>query len=157
MNSNKLVNKSMETDVATKYDIDFYGWTQDQAALLKCGQLDKLDIANLIEEVEDMGKSQARQLHNRLEVLLMHLLKWQYQPGLQGNSWRNSIDEQRVRIAKHIEKNPSLKGKREEILEDAYEDARYSARRETGLSLETFPKGCQWTYEQIMDAEFLPE
>lgn len=142
---------------ATKYNDDFYGWTRDQVELLKAGDFRGLDVVHLIEEIDSMGKSETRQLHNRLEVLLMHLLKWQFQPSYQGNSWRNTIEEQRVRIRKHVAKNPSLKGVLDETFLDAYEDARYSARRETGLQLEVFPEQCIWGFEQVMDEEFWPE
>ena len=141
----------------TKYNDDFYGWTRDQVKLLKAGDFSGLDVVHLIEEIDSMGKSETRQLHNRLEVLLMHLLKWQFQPSYQGNSWRNTVEEQRVRIRKHIAKNPSLKGALDETFADAYEDARYSARRETGLQLEVFPEECLWDFEQVMDEEFWPE
>lgn len=104
-----------------------------------------------------MGKSQANQLHNRLELLLMHLLKWQYQPNFRGASWQRTINEQRRRIAKHLIKNPSLKAKQEETFLDAYEDARHSATVETGLDLGTFPGECPWTFEQAMNPEFWTE
>ncbi len=141
---------------ATKYETDFYGWTQDQAELLKRGQLDALDLANLIEELKSMGKSETRQLHNRLEVLHLHLLKWRYQPNLQSTSWQQTISEQRRRLAKHLRQNPSLKNKLDEIYLDAYDDARHSAMLETGLLLETFPGTCPWTTGQTMDPHFFP-
>ncbi len=143
--------------VATKYNDDFYGWTKDQVSLLKAGDFSGLDVVHLIEEIDSMGKSETRQLHNRLEVLLMYLLKWQFQPSYQGNSWRNTIEEQRVRIRKHLSKNPSLKSVLDETFLDAYEDARYSARRETGLDLEMFPEKCLWDFEQVMDEGFWPK
>lgn len=141
---------------ATKYETDFYGWTQDQAELLKRGQLDALDLANLIEELKSMGKSETRQLHNRLEVLHLHLLKWRYQPNLQSTNWQQTISEQRRRLAKHLRQNPSLKNKLDEIYLDAYDDARHSAMLETGLLLETFPEACPWTTGQTMDPHFFP-
>lgn len=138
----------------TKYETDFYGWTQQQADLLKRGKLDALDLANLIEELESMGKSETRQLHNRLEVLHMHLLKWRYQPNLQSTSRQQTISEQRRRLAKHLRQNPSLKNKLDEIHLDTYDDARHSAMLETGLLLETFPENCPWTIGQTMDPDF---
>lgn len=142
---------------ATKYETDFYGWTMEQAGLLRAGHLGAVDLENLIEEVESMGKSQANQLHNRLELLLMHMLKWQYQPNFQGASWQRTINEQRRRVGKHIGKNPSLKAKLGETFADAYDDARHSAAIETGLHLATFPEVCPWTFEQAINPEFWPE
>lgn len=84
------------------YDIDFYGWTNQQAELLRTGKIAEADIKNIAEEIEDMGKNLKRELENRLKILFIHLLKWQYQPGYRGNSWRYSIEEQRAELADHI-------------------------------------------------------
>jgi hypothetical protein len=136
---------------------DFYAWTRDQARLLRAGRFESLDIAHLIEEVEDMGGNIRRQLENRLEALLMHLLKWKYQPNLAGKRWQLTIAEQRRRIAKLLRKNPSLKAELDEALQDAYEDARFGAMMETGLNLDAFPEEPPFTLAQTLDAEFLPE
>jgi len=104
-----------------------------------------------------MGKSQQRALESRLEVLLMHLLKWQFQPALKGPSWRFTIEEQRARIARLLKKNPSLKSHTLEALEDAYEFAIRLAVRETGLDPSRFPPECPWTFEQAMDPDFWPQ
>jgi len=93
------------------YDTDFYGWTQQQADALRTGNLAGVDLDNLIEEIESMGRSEKRELESRIEVLLMHLLKWRYQWGLRSRSWQLTIEDQRDRIAKHLRENPSLKSK----------------------------------------------
>ncbi|MEY3808072.1 MAG: hypothetical protein RI893_1048 [Pseudomonadota bacterium] len=141
---------------ALAYHQDFYGWTQEQAKLLREHRLDELDLENLLEEVESMGKSEKRELESRLEVLLMHLLKWHYQPNFQGKSWELTIREQRAKSIRHLKENPSLKGQLVEIFMYAYEDARLWAARETGLSLDTFPDACPWTFEQAIDPIFFP-
>jgi hypothetical protein len=92
-----------------------------------------------------------------LETLLMHLLKWQYQPAYQGRSWKFTIIEQRKRINKHLKENPGLKSKLTDIVESAYEYAVSGAVRETGLAPEIFPPNCPWTFEQFMDEAFWPE
>ena len=91
------------------YDEDFYAWANEQAALLRSGRLAEADIAHIAEEIESMGKTEKRELINRLKVLLMHLLKWQLQPTFQGNSWRLTIEEQRREVVDHLADNPSLK------------------------------------------------
>jgi predicted DNA-binding ribbon-helix-helix protein len=140
------------------YQQDFYTWTQEQAALLKAGDYNSLDIDNLIEEIEDMGNSKADKLESHLRVLLMHLLKWQYQPGKNfGRSWLLSIVEQRVQIKKTLKKNPGLKPKLPELIFDAYELALIQAEKETGISGKLFPPECPWTFEQIIDDEFFPD
>ena len=141
------------------YDADFYGWTLEQASLLRAGQLAELDVEHLIEEIESMGRSERRQLTNRFELLLMHLLKWQYQPDrrdIDGKSWLRTIRERRRKIPKLLRDNPSLKPLLEDCIRDAYDDARFGASDETGLLVSVFPELCPYTREQILDPEFLP-
>src|ERR1700691_740820 len=91
------------------YDADFYGWANEQAALLREGRLAEADIANIAEEIESIGRSEKRELVSRLAVLLTHLLKWRYQPGGRGSSWRASIVVQRRALERHLADNPRLK------------------------------------------------
>ena len=135
---------------------DFFGWIMQQAALLRAGRLTEIDREHLAEEIEDMGRSLQRELVNRLTVLLLHLLKWQFQPGYQGNSWRYTIEEQREQLKDHLQDNPSLKQKVPESVERAYKYARTGAAKETGLPKSTFPEMCPWSFEQALDDEFWP-
>jgi len=147
----------MNTSPNLLYENDFYGWIQHQAHTLRTRNLSALDFEHLIEEIESMGRSEQRALESRLEILLMHLLKWQFQPRLQGPSWRFTIKEQRRRIAKLLKKNPSLTSMLNEVINDAYESARILAAEETGLDESTFPNICPWSFEQIMDETFWPQ
>ena len=137
------------------YKSDFYAWTQQQLALLRNHNLEQLDVVNLIEEIEEMGRREKRELESRLEVLLMHLLKWQYQPGLRSRSWQLTIKEQRLRLAKLLKENPSLKAILADYVISAYALAIISAEKETGL--DTFPVDCPYSAYQTMDEEFIPE
>jgi hypothetical protein len=139
------------------YEQDFYGWTQEQAGLLRAGRLTDLDIENLIEEVETMGRSEKRELESRLTVLLLHLLKWKYQEVRRGRGWELSIDEQRLRFAETLDDNPGLKPKLDEILKKAYQYATIQAARETKISKNVFPSECPWPLDQITDNTFFPE
>jgi hypothetical protein len=139
------------------YDQDFYAWANEQATLLRAGKLDQADIENIAEEIESMGRSEKRELINRLAVLLLHLLKWQFQPGLRGNSWRLSIEEQRYRLENHLNDNPSLKAQITQAMRDAYRLALVEAERETGLARSTFPAVCSFAFDQAMSADFWPE
>ncbi|WP_247872909.1 DUF29 domain-containing protein [Azospirillum sp. TSH64] len=123
------------------YDEDFVAWIERQAALLRSGTLTALDRANLAEELEDMGKAKRQELRNRLEVLLTHLLKYQFQPGMRTGSWLGTIGEQRHRIEDVVEESPSLRPLLAELLEDAklYKRAVQKASLETGLPAGTFP------------------
>ncbi|AFZ14138.1 protein of unknown function DUF29 [Crinalium epipsammum PCC 9333] len=136
------------------HDNDFYAWTQEQAHLLKTGQLHQIDWQNIAEEIEDMGRSEKRQLESRLEVLIMHLLKWQFQPNLRSRRWQLTIKEQRLRLEKLLQENPSLQSNLCEVIEKVYPLAALSAERETGLSL--FPETCLYNLTEILSSEFFP-
>lgn len=139
------------------YDVDFYAWANQQAALLRAGDLTRADIEHIAEEIESMGRSEKRELVNRLVVLLRHLLKWQSQPGLRGNSWRLSIANSRDQLADHLADNPSLKATLAEATATAYRYARREAAIETGLQEADFPAACSWPPGQIMQADYWPE
>jgi len=139
------------------YEEDFYRWTQHQANMLRYRKIEDLDFDNLIEEIESMGKSEQRELESRLEVLLTHLLKWQFQPEKRNISWELTIEEQRSRIADHLRKNPSLKSRVQETQEIAYGYAIFSAIKETKMQRSVFPEQCPWTFEQAMDKKFWPQ
>ena len=132
------------------YEQDFYQWTQEHAGLLKAGALSQLDVENLIEEVESMGKSQKKELFSRLTILLMHLLKWDYQPEFQSRSWKSTIVTQRKEIRNLLEDNPSLRRIIQEKADILYRDAVEIASAETGLSESSFPETCPYTIEYIM-------
>jgi hypothetical protein len=138
------------------YERDFYAWTSEQAALLRAGRLSEADVENIAEEIESMGRSERRELVNRLAVLLTHLLKWQVQPALRGNSWRLTIVEQRARLAEHLRENPSLKSVLPDAFATAYRFALLRAQRETGLPEGAFPATCPWTSEEAVAEGFLP-
>ncbi len=139
------------------YDKDFYSWTVEQAKLLKHGRFAELDIENLIEEVETMGRSEKRELESRLTVLLLHLLKWKYQEVRQCRSWELSIIEQRLKFEETLEENPGLKHKLDDILKKAYRYAVIEASKETKISIKIFPEICPWDIERITDNEFYPD
>jgi len=146
------------SDVIKLYDRDFYAWTKEQADLLRTHQFAQLDIDHLLEELISMGKSERRELIARLEILLVHLLKWKYQPGYRGNSWKLTIEEQRERIQEHLDDNLSLAATNQ-LKEDtakAYKHARTGASKETGLDRCSFPTECEWTVQTILDTTFYP-
>lgn len=141
------------------HDVDFHGWTRQQSALLRAGRFDALDVENLIDEVESMGASERKELSSRLEVLIAHLLKWQFQPRRRGRSWELTIQEQRSRLLDHLAENPSLANPDflNASLAKAYKYAVIAARRETRLSGGVFPAACPYTLEEILQDGFYPE
>jgi len=141
------------------YEQDFYAWTQQQAALLRGGKVHELDLANLAEEIESVGRSDKRELGNRLELIVMHLLKWCYQPEghQESHSWEDTIWEQRRQVAGILEDSPSLRREVSGRLERHYPAARRKALRDTRLPEAVLPQACPWTPEQILDEDFWPE
>ncbi len=139
------------------YESDFYAWTQKQAQLLRSHQWEQIDIENLVEEIETLGRQERRELVNRLGVLLGHLLKWQFQAENRSNSWRATIREQRRKLTKLLQESPSLKPYLSEALAEAYQDAINLAIKDTNLPDGTFPTSCPYTLEQIFNADFLPK
>jgi hypothetical protein len=144
--------------VRPDYDTDFYEWTQNQAAALAAGHVSELDLAHLAEEIESLGKRDRRALESPLEVLVMHLLKWFYQPEERqtGHSWRSTIQTQRRDIRRILRDSPSLRRQVQGMVETDYQDVRLDASTETGLPLERFPETCPWTAEQVLDVMFWP-
>jgi hypothetical protein len=143
------------TELSTNlYDVDFYAWTQEQSILLSRGQWQSLDIENLVEEIESLGKQQKQELRNRLSVLIGHLLKWEFQPELRGKSWKATIREQRNRINLHLKDNPSLKSYLDQAIIDSYELALSLVVRETPLDYPDLPSDCPFAIAQILDPQF---
>lgn len=142
---------------STLYDHDFYAWTNEQAGLLRAGKLSEADLEHIAEEIESMGKSEKRELISRLTVLLLHLLKWEFQPMRRGASWRLSIANTRDALTDHLADNPSLRSVLEASIDTAYRRAHRDAALETGFPEGTFPNTCPWSFDQMMDEDFWPE
>lgn len=143
----------------TLYDTDFYTWTQEQAALLREGAFHDVDIANVVEEIESLGISQEHALESQLRRLVMHLLKWYYQPQRRqtGRSWASTIINARREIDRILTRSPSLHRRRESLLHAEYPTARRLASAETRLPLAIFPEACPWTIKEVLDEDFFPE
>jgi len=136
------------------YGTDFYQWTQVQAKLLSQGAWTNLDIGNLVEEIESLGKQQKQELRNRLGILIGHLLKWEYQPESRGKSCRATIWEQREQVIDILQENPSLKPYLEEAISKGFRQGISLVLRETPLDLDVLPPECLYTIAQILDQQF---
>ncbi|MEB3160226.1 MAG: DUF29 domain-containing protein [Synechocystis sp.] len=139
------------------YETDFNLWIEQTVNRLQNGQIQDLDLENLIEEIQSMGRSDKREIYSRLKVLLIHLLKWKYQPQKRSNSWELTIDEQRDQIKLVIKDSPSLQPYFKENLADCYQDAIRKAAKETGLGKNVFPLECPFTQDQILDPDYFPD
>ncbi|MCP2727556.1 DUF29 domain-containing protein [Limnofasciculus baicalensis] len=154
MNTEQLSETSQTS--LTLYEKDFYAWTQEQAKLLQDGVWDSLDIVNLVEEIESLGKQQRQELRNRLGILLGHLLKWEFQPNKRSKSWFVTLREQRREIRYILEQNTSLKPYLPEALQKAYQSGIDLVVRETPLKDRDLPPECLYSLEEILDSAFFP-
>jgi hypothetical protein len=138
------------------YDDDLVLWSERQVALIRAGQLDLVDWEHVAEEIESLGRSDRRQLRHRLEVLMTHLLKWQFQPLHRSRSWQGTIKVQRWRIERLLSESPSLRREVADLSRDEYVAARQEAAAQTGFALRMFPKSLPYAPEQILDEGFYP-
>jgi hypothetical protein len=139
------------------YEADYLKWIETTVEKLRVRDYSSVDWENLIEEIEDMGRSERKSLKSNLIVVLTHLLKWQYQPEFRSGSWKGSIVEHRRRIRDTLKDSPSLKPYLQEVFVECYLDAVEQASAETELPMETFPGECPYTSAEVLDSNFLPE
>lgn len=139
------------------YNKDFYAWAMENAELLRRKKFEEIDIENLSEEIESMGKSEKRSAISHLRLLITHLLKWMYQPDFRSNSWKFTIRNTRYQIKSLLEDSPSLKNEIQSKFSDTYQDSVIMASDETGVLKEDFPKTCPFTLENCLDNNFLPD
>jgi hypothetical protein len=140
------------------YDEDIVAWAAEQAQLLRAGRFDLLDIEHLAEEIEDVGKSEQRELANRMATLLAHLLNWAYQPGRRGSSWQRTITEQRKAIQRRLARSPGLQPMlgSEDWQAEMWADAVAMAASETGLA--DFPEECPWDFRtEVLSEPWMPQ
>jgi hypothetical protein len=153
--------KDIQTDLApgdepveVAYERDFYSWLMEQARHLREGRFDALDRDNLAEAIESQAREQFNKLVSALRVLMLHMLKWDHQPGLRSRSWVLSIEEQRLEIADVLADNPGLKPRIGEAVARAYRRSRIEAARETGLDEAEFATTCPYSFDDIVSRVF---
>jgi hypothetical protein len=139
------------------YDQDFYAWAMENAELLKQKKFEEIDIDNIAEEIESMGKSNKRSLFSHLSVLIAHLLKWNFQPIRRSKSWTLTIENQRFEVSDLLKESPSLKREIELQFDHAYKKALIIASEQTGIDKKDFPKSCPFSLEECLNDDFLPD
>jgi hypothetical protein len=144
-------------DESSLYESDYVAWLEEQAAHLRAGRLSAVDVENVAQELESLMSSERRELENRLEVLIHHLLKWDQQPSRRFNRWRATVQEQRTRIRRLLRDSPSLKREVEPMAREVYPDAVRGAAIETRLDESTFPPVLPYDVEQIFERELPAE
>lgn len=147
----------LKTDRPTLYETDYLQWIETMVEKLQSRDYANVDWENLIEEISDIGRSEQRSLESNLIVILLHLLKWQFQPECRSGSWESSMIEHRRRVRKALKESPSLKPYLEGIFAECYKEAVKQAKAETSLLLEAFPPNCPYELTEVMDDNFLPE
>jgi hypothetical protein len=148
--------RTATADLSGLYDEDFFEWTRRSAELLRAGRLDQADIEHIAEEIEDMGKRDLRELHNRMQVLLIHLLKCRLQSEKRSRTWEQTISEQRRKLDQVLADSPSLRTRVAPNLPGNYQKAARFAAIETHLAPDLFPLECPFPVDQILDPEFVP-
>ena len=143
----------------TSYESDVVAWAKEQAALIRAGQFDQLDLTHIAEEIEDVGKSEQRELASRMAVLLAHILKWKFQPQKRSVSWTLTIKEQRRLLVRRVQKTPSLSPMLSdpEWVDEIWVDAKALAEKETGLDMSTYPEICPWSMTDVLTPDWLPD
>ena len=143
--------------MSEKYLADFSSWIDQTAQLLREGRWHEIDVSHLIEEVEGLGKSERRGIASQLTRLLLHLLKWQYQPQRRSDSWLDSITDARTQIELAIEDSPSLRNYPAEQLEASYQRSRRQAVKQTSVAISMFPEVCPYSLELVLAEDWLPD
>lgn len=138
------------------YDRDFYEWCMLTAQSIRARRVSELDWEHMAEEIEDMGKRDYRELESRLRLIVMHLLKWQFQPSQRSGSWKSTIRLQRAEVAGILSQSPSLRPRILDALRQVYPEALQNASDETGISPDSFPAACPYSVDQIIDPEYWP-
>ena len=143
----------------TRYETDVVAWAREQASLIRAGRFDQLDLAHIAEEIEDVGKSEQRELASRMAVLLAHILKWKFQPEKRSVSWTLTIKDQRRLLVRRIEKTPSLGPMLvdPDWIDEIWVDAKMLAEKETGLDIGSFSEVCPWAMADVLAQDWLPE
>ena len=151
--------RQIEQHLPELYERDYFAWTQQQATMLRSGQISGVDALHLAEAIEDLGRSEKRALASRMIVLLAHLLKWQHQPALRSKSWQRTITTQRKDVKYELAGSPSLKPSLNdaEWLDIVWSKATILASNETGIDLVVFPEDLPWDMADVMREGWMPE
>jgi hypothetical protein len=139
---------------APLYERDLYAWSREQARLLTDRRFGEIDAEHIAEEILEVGRTEYDKLESALRILLMHMLKWDYQPDRRSSSWEATIAVQRRHALRQLDENPSLKPRWQEAVRKAYADARDSASGETSIDLGEFPPDCPYDWEAITTRSF---
>jgi hypothetical protein len=155
------MSPKMATNPVALYEQDYNLWLEQIIQQLRAAEGDRvfagIDLKNLLEELESMGRSEKRAVYSNFKILLMHLLKYRYQPEKRSNSWRRTIREHRQSLQEAFRDSPSLRNHFHEVFNSCYQAARELAADETGLVLDAFPTESPFSPETILNPDYLPD
>lgn len=153
------LEKAAGRRTSAAYEADVVAWAREQARLLRAGRFDLLDIEHIADEIEDVGRSEQRELASRMAILFAHLLKWRFQPERRSRSWELTMRDQRAAIERRLRRTPSLKEslRDPDWQADAWSDALSLAEKETGLERARLPSACSWSVAEVLSEGWLPE
>lgn len=152
-----LGNTPASIDLSTNYTNDWWAWLRAQAGHLRARRFDDIDYDNLAEELEGLGRSDKRALTSHLRNLLVHLLKWRFQPEKRTPSWKMSIQNARDEIEEALAESPSFEPALDELAVKQYPKAREDAADEMDVDADALPQVCPFELDQILDRKFFPD
>src|SRR5438477_9515005 len=153
-NTRRAAGSAILKRVGAAYDHDFYSWSQEQGRLLREGRWSEVDRENVAEEIESLGREQFNKLESAIRVLLIHMLKWDFQPNRRSRSWSLSIKAMRVELESVLADNPGLRPRIPEAVNRAFRRARIEAAKETGKRESAFPESCPYSFDDITSRAF---
>ena len=145
-----IFERVVPVDGVATYEGDYAAWAFDQARRLRNLRSNDLDVSNIAEELEDLGRGEVRKFESLLTIVILHLLKWDKQSSFRSRSWGDSVREHQRRVDRHLSENPSLRAVVDEAILEAFRRARYEAVQETGLSERAFPDANPYDWNTIM-------
>lgn len=148
--------RAPEAAIAASYEGDFHAWAFEQAALMRALAPKTLDVENIAEELEALGRGERRAVVARWRLIIQHLLKWQYQPEKRSRSWFSTISRERDQLRMLEAESPSLAARAVELIESVYDLAVRATVRETNLPRSTFPTRCPYAPDDLRDDRFFP-
>ncbi len=140
------------------YDKDFVLWVDKTSEQIRQGNLDNLDWEHLLEEIEDLGREQRNKVESYLIQTVKYLLMYEYwtsQRNYCGKGWADEIDNFRIEL-EILFKSKTLYNHGESLLDTVYMKAKRAVIRKTGLSSNTFPEQCPYSFQEVIDFDFLP-
>lgn len=144
------------SELSKIYDRDYYLWLEKTAELLKAGQINQLDLENLIEEIENLGRSEKRAVISFLKQLIKHLLLynyWETERQWSGRGWLEEISNFRFELSQYLD-SKTLKNYAKQDLTNIYTRARKEAIIKSNIT--NIPINCLYSIEQILNENFIP-